>query len=95
MTDAVAIRKVFIRDNKQCVEIVISIFRPVLKSDEIATCLVKFSGLQRYDAELSGVDEINALECAISYVSKICRENAEPKFFWELADCLIDNDELS
>lgn len=93
MTNAVAIRKVYVREDNQCIEVVISIIRPLSKGSELATCLVKFSGLQKYDAELNGVDEINALECAISYVSKICCENANPKFFWELADCLASNNE--
>ena len=53
------------------------------KSKEAYYCKVVFYDDKKYDAKIKGADDLNAIECAISYIESICVNSTYPEFLWE------------
>lgn len=44
-------------------------------------CDITFSNVEKYNSTSKGIDEFNAVECALEYVDSVCRNSDSPEFF--------------
>ncbi len=83
MTDVFASRTMFIKIESQFYSVVVSLGAPKKGSDNLFYCKTSFSIGGKYDALISGVDEINAVDCAMIYIKGVIEESVDPKFYWD------------
>jgi hypothetical protein len=83
MPEVVATRRMFMKVEDAMSPTEISISKPMAGEDGLYVCRVTFTNLNKYSASLKGVDGINALECALSYIDSVCANNDDPEFHWE------------
>lgn len=55
---------------------------PEIRDDGLYSSNVLFIGADTYNADIKGLDQFNAIECALDYINKICVESEDPYFFW-------------
>lgn len=60
----------------------ITISRPLVNKIGFYECKIKFSNIKKYNTISKGVDEINSVDCAISYVNSVCENSEDPEFFF-------------
>ena len=94
MDSLFASRKLLVLTSGQYEGVEISIGAPKSVSGEKICVSVEFSNVSKYNASITGIDEINALANAITYVSTICRESDDPIFYWEIDERVTGNDFL-
>ncbi|MBT2135786.1 hypothetical protein KK137_15715 [Croceibacterium sp. LX-88] len=59
----------------------IVIEKPFKIDDNKYSCKITFSNVPKYNASSKGIDEFNAMECALDYVGAICENSDDPEFF--------------
>lgn len=89
MTEAFISRKLLTRTDGAFNDTYVHITRPSLDKDGRCYCLVTFSNVKKYDAEVRGMDEFNAIECALSYVDGICKNSSDPEFFLDETESMF------
>jgi len=72
-----------IRVGEEYRKTVIRIEKPVARNDGDYNARVIFSDIGKYDANIRGADSFNAVESAISYINSVCRDSADPRFYWD------------
>lgn len=83
MSEIIASRQMFLKDEGRFTPISITISRPEGAENGLFSCRVEFTKAPQYDANIRGADAINCLECAISYIDGICTNSEGPEFHWE------------
>lgn len=76
-------RRMFVKIRGKYHETIIKIEKPVVKNDGNYSALVVFSNVIKYNANITGADSLNAVECALSYINNICKDSTDPRFYWE------------
>jgi hypothetical protein len=82
-------KKIFIKRNtltsheKNLSKTTIIIEKPMLDNDGMFYCNILFSNIEKYNAVAKGIDEFNAVECALDYVTTICKNSDDPEFYWD------------
>lgn len=74
-------RNLFAKIHGQLEKIRIAIEKPIMSTNGLFECTVIFSKITKYSTVSKGVDEFNAMECALDYVEAICMNSDEPEFF--------------
>jgi hypothetical protein len=83
VSEIIASRQMFIKDEERFAPMMITISRPEDAENGLFSCRVTFTSAPKYDANIKGADDINALECALSYIDSICANSQDPEFHWE------------
>lgn len=86
MNQKIASRRIYTKQDDCFVETDVFIGKPFQYGSEMFKCEIEFTTLERYNLIVTGIDEINAIECAISYLNKLMAESINPKFYWEAVD---------
>jgi hypothetical protein len=81
--EIIASRRMFIKDEEAYLPVTIMISMPEDTKSGLFSCRVEFSTVPKYDANIKGADDINALECALTYIDGICANSDDPEFHWE------------
>lgn len=84
MSEIIAIRRMFVKDDDGFASTEISISMPMKSEDGFYICSVRFTNPPKYNASnIKGIDGINSLECALEYIEGICTNSEDPEFHWE------------
>lgn len=70
-------------------EVKVLICRPQKFDEKYMFCNVKFCGIEKYDAEIKGIDEFNAVECALDYVNTVLINSRDPEFFSAVGESML------
>jgi hypothetical protein len=81
MKNPIVKKTIFIKKDKKLHKLSIFVGKPKIIENSTAICEVIFDGISKYDAVLKGIDEFNALDCAIEYIKTIYYNSEEPEFF--------------
>lgn len=81
MSDVFIERRLFTNNNGIFSDTTIFITKPIEASDGLYYCNILFSNVKKYNTISKGIDQFNAIDCALEYVSKICSISEIPEFF--------------
>lgn len=81
MEDHFIERILLVKNGEEFEEVKIRVSKPLILDSNLFRCEVNFSKIKKYNASIKGVDEFNAMECAIEYVNSICNNSDSPEFF--------------
>ena len=75
-------RDLFTKDSTGALnETRLQISKPFSMDADRVVCAVEFSNVSKYDTIIKGLDELHAIECALTYIASICKNSEEPEFF--------------
>lgn len=84
-------RNIFIKVDNNFNEVSITINKPEFLEDGFYHLSVEFSNIKKYNANIKGIDDFNALECALDYVNTICKNSTDPEFFFTESESMFQN----
>lgn len=73
-------RNLFIKLEGKTYDTTINISIPKSSKEGYYECHITFSNVEKYNTTSKGIDEFNAIECALEYVDSVCRNSDSPEF---------------